>query len=389
MADAKKKNAKKKAPPELTPEQRRKLAEKQVIGAGMALDFRDQAHFYNRAAELLEGIPDDPNCAAQAAEYRAKADEISKDGWEAAYQAALAAKETAVTAEEFSQAESAFQRLPNYRDADAMAAECAQRYRHLSRKGHPALVVFCLLLALLLAAGVAYQTNWGKYQFAQLCMTTSHYGKAMDTYFALGDYQDSPDKEIEARYELAMQHLKKGKYQKAAYHLRKLGNYQDSKTQLVIAETRLLQGAQVGDTVPFGTCDWVVLDAQSDGALLTLEKPLKEPQCFNEQKAEVSWTDASLCRWLNDRWMTETFSAEEQSMLRDSDAKSKVFLLSDAEWRSYGSQIKPVKCNWWLRTPSTQKGCAMFVDPYGTIMESGYPVNAVMKVRPTVWVSYQ
>lgn len=389
MADAKKKNAKKKAPPELTPEQRRKLAEKQVIGAGMALDFRDQAHFYNRAAELLEGIPDDLNCAAQAAEYRAKAEEISKDGWEAAYQAALAAKETAVTAEEFSQAESAFQRLPNYRDADAMAAECAQRYRHLARKGHPALVVFCLLLALLLAAGVAYQTNWGKYQFAQLCMTTSHYGKAMDTFADLKGYEDSADKETDARYQLAMQHMEKGKYQKAAFHLRKLGDYQDSETQLVTAETQLLQGAQVGDTVPFGTCDWVVLDAQSDGALLTLEKPLKEPQCFNEQKAEVSWMDASLCRWLNDRWMTETFSAEEQAMLRDSDAKSKVFLLSDAEWRSYGSQIKPVKCNWWLRTPSTQKGCAMFVDPYGTIMEAGYPVNAVMKVRPTVWVSYQ
>lgn len=389
MADAKKKNAKKKAPPELTPEQRRKLAEKQVIGAGMALDFRDQAHFYNRAAELLEGIPDDPNCAAQAAEYRAKAEEISKDGWEAAYQAALAAKEAAVTAEEFSQAESAFQRLPNYRDADAMAAECAQRYRHLARKGHPALVVFCLLLALLLAAGVAYQTNWGKYQFAQLCMTTSHYGKAMDTFADLKGYEDSADKETDARYQLAMQHMEKGKYPKAAFHLRKLGDYQDSETQLVTAETQLLQGAQVGDTVPFGICDWVVLDAQSDGALLTLEKPLKEPQCFNEQKAEVSWTDASLCRWLNDRWMTGTFSAEEQSMLRDSDAKSKVFLLSDAEWRSYGSQIKPVKCNWWLRTPSTQKGCAMFVDPYGTIMEAGYPVNAVMKVRPTVWVSYQ
>ena len=389
MADAKKKNAKKKAPPELTPEQRRKLAEKQVIGAGMALDFRDQAHFYNRAAELLEGIPDDPNCAAQAAEYRAKAEEISKDGWEAAYQAALAAKEAAVTAEEFSQAESAFQRLPNYRDADAMAAECAQRYHHLARKGHPALVVFCLLLALLLAAGVAYQTNWGKYQFAQLCMTTSHYGKAMDTFADLKGYEDSADKETDARYQLAMQHMEKGKYQKAAFHLRKLGDYQDSETQLVTAETQLLQGAQVGDSVPFGTCDWVVLAAQSDGALLTLEKPLKEPQCFNEQKAEVSWTDASLCRWLNDRWMTETFSAEEQAMLRDSDAKSKVFLLSDAEWRSYGSQIKPVKCNWWLRTPSTQKGCAMFVDPYGTIMEAGYPVNAVMKVRPTVWVSYQ
>ena len=387
MADDKKKK-KKKAPPVLTPEQRRALAEKQVIGAGMALDFRDQAHFYNRAAELLEGIPDDPDCAARAVEYRTKADEISKDGWEAAYEAALAAKEAAVTAEEFSQAESAFQKLPGYRDADALAAECAHHYRHLARKGHPALVVFCLLVALLLAAGVAYQTNWGKYQFAQLCMTTSHYGKAMDTFADLKGYEDSADKETDARYQLAMQHMEKGKYQKAAFHLRKLGDYQDSKTQLVTAETQLLQGAQVGDTVPFGTCDWVVLDAQADGALLTLEKPLKEPRCLNEQQSDVSRTDSSLCRWLNDSWMTETFSAEEQAMLRDSDAKSKVFLLSDKEWAAYGSQIKPVKCNWWLRTPGTQKGCAMFVDPYGTIMEAGYPVDGTMKVRPTVWVSY-
>ena len=86
--------------------------------------------------------------------------------------------------------------------------------------------------------------------------------------------------------------------------------------------------------------------------------------------------------------MTETFSAEEQAMLGDSDAKSEVFLLSDKEWTAYGSQLKPVKCNWWLRTPGTQKGCAMFVDPYGAVMEAGYPVNAVMKVRPSVWVRY-
>ena len=387
MADDKKKK-KKKAPPVLTPEERRALAEKQVIGAGMALDFRDQAHFYNRAAELLEGIPDDPEGAAQAAEYRAKAEEISKDGWEAAYQAAVADKEAAVTAEEFSQAESAFQKLPGYRDADALAAECAHHYHHLARKGHPALVVFCLLLALLLAAGVAYQTNWGKYQFAQLCMTTSHYGKAMDTFADLKGYEDSAYQETDARYQLAAQHLEKGKYEKAAYHFRKLADYQDSKAQLVTAETRLLKGAQAGDKVAFGTCDWVVLDVQADGALLTLEKPLKEPQCFHEQKAEVSWTDASLCRWLNDSWMTETFSAEEQAMLGDSDAKSKVFLLSNKEWTAYGSQLKPVKCNWWLRTPGTQKGCAMFVDPYGAVMEAGYPVNAVMKVRPSVWVRY-
>ena len=75
----------------------------------------------------------------------------------------------------------------------------------------------------------------------------------------------------------------------------------------------------------------------------------------------------------------------ELTMMQEWD---KVFLLSDKEWTAYGSQLKPVKCNWWLRTPGTQKDCAMFVDPYGAVMEAGYPVNAVMKVRPSVWVRY-
>lgn len=388
MADDKKKKAKKKAPPVLTPEQRRALAEKQVIGAGMALDFRDQAHFYHRAAELLEGIPDAPECAAQAAEYRTKAEEIVKDGWEAAYQAALAAKAAAVTAEEFSQAESAFQKLPGYRDADAMAAECEHHYHHLSRKGHPALVVFGLLLALLLAAGIAYQTNWGKYQFAQLCMTTSHYGKAMDTFADLKDYGDSVSQETQARYQLAMQHLEKGKYQKAAYHFRKLGDYQDSQAQLVTAEKALLQKAQAGDKVPFGACDWVVLDVQSDRALLLLEEPLENAPCFNEQKSAVSWPDSTLCHWLNSSWMEETFSAEEQTALQLGQANSKVFLLRDTDWTTYRAQTEPVKQNWWLRTPGTQDGCAAFVAPDGTIMAAGYPVNrAEVQVRPAIWVS--
>ena len=55
MADDKKKK-KKKAPPVLTPEQRRELAEKQVIGAGMALDFRDQARSCWRASPMTRRV---------------------------------------------------------------------------------------------------------------------------------------------------------------------------------------------------------------------------------------------------------------------------------------------------------------------------------------------
>lgn len=351
MADDKKK--KKKAPPVLTPEQRKTLAQKQLIGAGMALDFRDQAHCYHRAAELLEGIPDAPDCAAQAAEYRAKGDQIAKDGWETAYQTALAAKEAAVTAADFAQVESDFQRLAGYRDADEQAAACERQYLHLSRKGPSAWIWLGLFLALLLAIGVVSQTNWGQYQFGRLCLSTSFYDRAMDTFTALGDYADSAQ-------------------------------------QCVTAEQAQLQASTTGDTVFFGDAKWIVLDTQAEQRLLLLKQPLELAPSYHDQAVPVAWPDSTLCKWLNDTWTTDVFSPEELVLLQASDAKSKVFLLSQKEWDAYSSHLTPVNQNWWLRTPGISDTCAMFVSPTGMVMAYGYPVTSSdLSVRPAIWVNCQ
>lgn len=133
MADEKK-TKKKKAPPVLTPEERRASAQKQVDGAALALDFRDQANYYRKAAKLLQSIPDDETSAAMAVEYQRRAEEISDQGYQDAYAQAVARKEQAVKADDFYQAANAFRRIEEYRDAGQLAEACEKRYEKLAHR---------------------------------------------------------------------------------------------------------------------------------------------------------------------------------------------------------------------------------------------------------------
>lgn len=136
MADAKKK-PKKKAPPVLTPEELRASAQKQVAGAVLALDFRDQANYYQKAAALLQSIPDDDASAALAREYLHQAEEISVSGYQTAYEQAVACKEHACKADDFYQAANAFRKIEEYQDASKLADECEKRYAALSHRKTP------------------------------------------------------------------------------------------------------------------------------------------------------------------------------------------------------------------------------------------------------------
>lgn len=386
MADAKKK-PKKKEPVVLTPEELRKSAQKQILGAELALDFRDQAQYYEQAASLLHSIPDDPESAALAEEYRKKSEEILKTGWESAYQAAQAAKESASTPEEFSQAASAFQKLSGYRDADQQEAYCQGQYHRLSRRKKPGLLVTALLFILVVLAVSIYLTDWGKYQFGQFCLHSGHYSRAMNTFLDLEDYEDSGTLADNARYLLAEQHLERGKYSKAAYHFRKLEDYKDSASKLVSAEQALLEQAEIGDTVTFGAQDWLMLDQSQGEALLLQKEPLEEAPAYHSEATDITWADTDLCRWLNQAYCAETFSSAEIQLLSVRVPESNVFLLDAQEVAKYSDLLKTTDYNWWLRTPGSATGCAAFVAPSGTVMEYGYPVTSTeIAVRPAIWV---
>lgn len=389
MADVKKK-PKKKEPPVLTPEGLRMSAQKQIQGAALALDFRDQAQYYEKAAALLQSIPDDPESAALAEKYRKKSKEILETGWKTAYQAAQSAKEAASTPEEFSQAASAFQKLSGYQDADQQEAYCQGQYRRLSHRRKPGFFVALLLIVLVLVVAITYQTNWGKYQFGQLCMYSSHYSRAMNTFLDLEDYGDSAALAEDARYQLAAQHLEHGKYNKAVYHFRKLGNYKDSSEKLIAAEQALLAQAQIGDVVPFGSQEWLMLDHSETDVLLLQKDPLTDAPAYHREAVEITWVNSNLCRWLEQTYCTDTFSALEAQLLSVKDAESKVFLLSTQEVAEYNESLQTTNYNWWLCTPGNTPGCAAFVAPSGAVMEYGYSVtSAEISVRPAIWVSSQ
>lgn len=389
MADAKK-TTKKKAPPVLTPEELRTSAQKQVAGAALALDFRDQANYYQKAAKLLQSIPDDESSAALAAEYQRRAEKISDCGYQDAYAQAVACKEQAVKADDFYQAANAFRRIEEYRDAGQLAEECEKRYAKLSHRKRPTLIIVLLILVLLAAAVIGVQTPFGKYQLGRLYLTTSHYSSALTVFSHLEDYRDSEDLSEESRYQLAQQHMEHKRYQKAIKHFQKLGDYKDSEMQQTFAEQQVLSGVTPGDTVRFGRSDWIALHAEEGTVLLLQKDPVEQAQSYHNQLEDVTWKDCTARTWLNGTYLSETFSPSEREILvsdRADKLTDSVFLLSVAEMERYSALLKGTEYNWWLRTPGNTAETAAFVSPSNQIMEYGYPVdNTDIRLRPAVWV---
>ncbi len=389
MADTPK-TKKKSLPPVLTTDELRACAEKQLEGAALALDFRDQAYYYKKAAEFLSSIPDDPASAAQATAYRQKADEISNNGYQTAYDQASTRMTHADNAEDFYQAASAFRKIAGYQDADTLAEECEQRYTKRTHKKHSKLVIVILILTLLATAVIGVQTPFGKYQLGQLYLTTSHYSGALSIFIHLGDYQDSETQAKESRYQLAQEHMEHQRYEKAIKHFQKLGAYKDSQMQQTFAEQLLLTTADRGDTVSFGSEKWIILRANEGLVLLLQKEPTEETAAFNQTRTSTNWNSCTLRDWLNTDYLSETFSPPEQEILtlaKPDRSTDSVFLLSAEEVSYSRGLLSETDYNWWLRTSGASPDTASFVSPSNQVMDYGYPVdNTDIRVRPAIWV---
>ena len=139
----------------------------------------------------------------------------------------------------------------------------------------------------------------------------------------------------------------------------------------VMANAEEPQKVSVGDIITFGRyeqdnitifgpepIEWIVLDVQ-DGKALLLSRYGLYPQKYNTEWIAVTWENCTLRAWLNDDFLNEAFSSEEQSSILvtevdNSDAQcfdwttvegdkttggnnteDKIFLLSCAEANQY------------------------------------------------------
>ena len=191
------------------------------------------------------------------------------------------------------------------------------------------------------------------------------------------------------------------------------------------------QTAAGNDKTPI---EWLVLDVQDDKVLLLSRYGL-DCQRYNSVYKNVTWETCTLRKWLNNKFLNQAFSPEEQDAILMTDVdnsrsqgysqwstdggnnkQDKMFLLSYAEAKHYfsvtsentrniQSRVEPTAYAiqrganyktkdgksagwWWLRSPGSNQNSAARVYPDGSL--GNCRVNSTYEaVRPALWVNLE
>lgn len=221
--------------------------------------------------------------------------------------------------------------------------------------------------------------------------------------------------------------------------LAELDGYKDStekaKEIFFQYEVEKLKAANVGDFVPFGSyeqdndpsngkekIEWQVLDKQ-DNKIFLVSKYALDCQPYHTSYEDVTWEQCSLRTWLNETFLQDAFSADEQTKIASTYVSAdknpmfstnpgnavndKVFLLSITEGQRYFTEDSERECSvtayakaqgaytsmgndncrWWLRSPGSNLFYAAVVDRTASILFFGNCVNYEHDaVRPAMWI---
>ncbi len=231
------------------------------------------------------------------------------------------------------------------------------------------------------------------------------------------------------KYNSAVKLMENGQYEEAYNTFREIADYKDSAEK---ADSFYIKVADAGNYVFFGDyeqdndvsngkedVEWLVL-AKEDNKLLLISRYALDCQPYDTSGADVTWETCTLRSWLNDTFINDAFSSEEQAMIATTtayadknpysnidpgkDTQDKIFLLSFAEAKEYFSHnqtkqckatayaeaqgaIVKEKCQWWLRTPGRDIGTAACVCSTGEVSLYGvYTSFDGNAVRPAMWV---
>ena len=184
--------------------------------------------------------------------------------------------------------------------------------------------------------------------------------------------------------------------------------------------------------------EWRVLEQNGDDVFLMSEK-LLDAQMYNTEWDKVTWETCSLRQWLNETFYNNAFNTTEKDAIKTTTVENndnlhysvsggnttydKVYLPSIEEVtnRAYGFSDEtndngtnwvgdPARCAkvteyatsqsvsiryddtgwWWLRSPGCNGYGASYVYTYGSIADSGVPVNTTGRgLRPVLHINLQ
>ena len=172
-------------------------------------------------------------------------------------------------------------------------------------------------------------------------IATNKYDRAIDLIDS-GDYESAyalleeigkNDVIVANKYDRAIKLINAGDY-RAAYTLLDGLSYRDSEEKIQSMKSQhpqiFLAGADVGDTVTFGTyeqnnnysdgnesIEWIVIDKQED-KIMVVSKCIIAMQPFNTtNEGHISWEKCTLRKWLNNDFLNEAFSDAEKKLISD------------------------------------------------------------------------
>lgn len=248
-----------------------------------------------------------------------------------------------------------YESIPGYRSSAAQISECRRKIEDLEAKEAARqvavekakkkakkiaiiatpIVCVCIVFVIVLTTVIIPKQ---KYNEAMDLIDSGDYESA----YALLEEIGKNDVIATNKYDRAIDLIDSGDY-KAAYTLLDGLSYRDSEEKIQSMKSQhpqiFLAGADVGDTVTFGTyeqnnnysdgnesIEWIVIDKQED-KIMVVSKCIIAMQPFNTtNEGHISWEKCTLRKWLNNDFLNEAFSDAEKKLISDTTVSNTEYL---------------------------------------------------------------
>ena len=437
--------------------------------AKSAMDVAKTEGDYKQAAKLFQSVAEYEDSSALAEKCLELAEIARKDAVYVSAKAKMSGEQT----QAYETAIKEFNTISGWKDADEQVAACQTKIQEIKEKEEQerlererkaeeerkaaekrakrnkkieiiTIQIVCVVIAFIILLNSVI-IPYVKYNYAVALMDSGKYEDAISAFTELGDYKDSADRISESKEKIkelkygdAVALMDAGKVDEAYSVFVELGDYKDSEAKagaIRLTKTKEhLKICNIGDYIKFGAyeqdnntsngkedIEWLVLDKQ-DGKVLVISKYALDCQQYNKSYTDVTWETCSLRKWLNNTFINNAFSTEEQALIPTvtvsaeknpwygtnpgNATQDKVFLLSFHEVSKYFDSNDAKKCAptdyaiaqgahdrdacwWWLRSPGNSQNFAATVSSGGGVNVLGGSVdNGNDAVRPALWISF-
>ncbi len=170
----------------------------------------------------------------------------------------------------------------------------------------------------------------------------------------------------------------------------------------VEAELQAISDAKINDVVTFGRYTWYVTD-KTDGVCTLLCQGPVAYMPYNDTKADITWENCSLRRWLNEDFYNSKFSDGEKAAIVTThntfvkedrlyesncgnDTDDKVYLCSYTEALAVSDEIRDCGIDWWVRNPGKYQYYTIYIglrspDTIGNSVDNSMAVCPAIRVR--------